>query len=175
MPEWKTIDTAPQDGTEILGWRNDAGVMLMRYVCPAQFLEEDAIEEMDDEDAYSEGWFCADFPECERIDESEWPTHWMPIPEGPDLTQNRDVSESHTCPECGNDDRSIEVLERMHRKLCYQDSYGVPGSEFTTCELCGGGGSPNVAFEHKSDCALLEVDQFLYGYGKYDADAEHGI
>ena len=54
------------------------------------------------------------------------------------------------------------LLSRVYDELCCDDSFGVPGSEFTTCSVCNGGGSPYVKFEHDDGCYLKPVEEFLY-------------
>jgi len=80
---WRLIETAPKDMTEILGWREDAGVMLIRWTAPIDFLTESELDELDEETADAEDWFFADFVTGGRLEGSEAPTHWMPLPEEP--------------------------------------------------------------------------------------------
>ena len=64
MSEWKTIDTAPRDGTEVLGaWRFMLGDWCFQIVKWHQ-------------GAWVVTW---DFDEVE-------PTHWMPLPKPPEDT-----------------------------------------------------------------------------------------
>jgi len=81
----ESIETAPKDGTEILGWREDCGVLLIRWTCPDGFLSEMELTEMDmdEESAFQMDWFCADFVNGCRLDGNEAPTHWMPLPDPP--------------------------------------------------------------------------------------------
>lgn len=67
MTEWQPISTAPKDGTEIIVFRNDAGVFC------AFFHEE------------TECWFSAD-----GLDDitDDMPTHWMPLPPPPQETSH---------------------------------------------------------------------------------------
>jgi len=86
MSEWQPIETAPRDGTEILGWRDDCGAMLIRYTACDAFMSEDEIERsgLDEETLFKPDWFGADFVAgCMRLEGSELPTHWMPLPEPP--------------------------------------------------------------------------------------------
>lgn len=83
MGEWQPIETAPRDGTEILGWRSDCGVLLVRWVCPEDFCTDREIEEMGADSAEQEDWFCADFICGDRMEGDEAPTHWMPLPAPP--------------------------------------------------------------------------------------------
>ncbi len=83
MSEWQPIDTAPKDGVELLGWREDCGIILMRYTAPIDFLTDAELEELDEESAEAYDWFAADFIAGCRMDGSETPTHWMPLPEAP--------------------------------------------------------------------------------------------
>lgn len=83
--EWLLIETAPKDGTDVLLWRADAGVMLGRFLAPCDFLNEaefaGALDEWEEPD-----WFGADFVRGFRISNDGPPTHWMPLPPAPVLT-----------------------------------------------------------------------------------------
>ncbi len=81
--EWQPIETAPTDGTEVLVWRQDCGILLARFMCAAEFLTDDELEKMDEDDAWQDDWFCADFVSGSRLEGDEVPTHWMPLPEPP--------------------------------------------------------------------------------------------
>jgi hypothetical protein len=87
MSEWQPIETAPKDGTEILAWRDDAGVMLVRYTSMDAFLTETELSRhgyrADDEAVAEEDWFYSDFVHGGRLAGDETPTHWMPLPEPP--------------------------------------------------------------------------------------------
>lgn len=84
-PQWLPIEQAPKDGTELLGWREDCGVMIIRWTAPTHFMTTDECERALAEDSRAEewleaeDWFCADF----RLDGSEAPTHFMPLPAPP--------------------------------------------------------------------------------------------
>ena len=80
---WQPIETAPKDGTEILLWRADAGVMLGRWIAPCDFLAE---AEWNGEwgDWEEPDWFGADFYIAGyRISNDGEPTDWMPLSAGP--------------------------------------------------------------------------------------------
>ena len=85
MNEWQPIETAPKDGGEILGWREDCGILLMRWTCVGEFLSDKEIEDGDysEESIWEQDWFCADFVYGLRLEGNEIPTHWMPLPEPP--------------------------------------------------------------------------------------------
>ena len=87
--EWKTIDTAPQDGTEILGYREDCGVLLIRWCALEDFFTDQELEctNFTDEEIQEQDWFFADFSQGDRLSSSGDATHWMPLPEPP--KQNR--------------------------------------------------------------------------------------
>lgn len=58
---------------------------------------------------------------------------------------------------------AVDVLQAVYDHFCPMDSYGVYGSEFATCEICGAGGAPMKPFVHKADCPMLPVEELLYG------------
>jgi hypothetical protein len=91
MAEWQPIETAPKDGTEILGWREDCDVILIRFTSMDDFMNEGEIKAEEriigrvysDDDLSCEGWFYADFVRGGRLADDEAPTHWMPLPPPP--------------------------------------------------------------------------------------------
>lgn len=82
--QWQPIETAPKDGTEILGWREDCGYLLIRWSCAEEFLTESEASGWNEDDLFLEDWFCADFISGERLEGSEAPTHWMPLSWSPE-------------------------------------------------------------------------------------------
>lgn len=71
----------------MLGWREDFGHMYMRYSAPVDFLNDAEIaglEGLCPECVDEPCWFAADFTgEAYRMEGSEVPTHWMPLPRPP--------------------------------------------------------------------------------------------
>jgi hypothetical protein len=82
---WRTIDSAPKDGTEVQGWREDCGPILVRWTSAGDFLTDAEAEEsgMTEEQLYEESWFYADFVQGGRLAADEYPTHWQPLPSAP--------------------------------------------------------------------------------------------
>lgn len=82
--KWQPIDDAPKDGTEILLYREDCGVILGRWISPAEFISDGDIAENFTEDEWHEpDWFGADFVSGFRISNDGTPTHWQPLPSPP--------------------------------------------------------------------------------------------
>lgn len=76
---WQPIETAPKDGTEILGWRGDAGVLIIRWTAPCEFLTDSELERLPEGSSETYDWFYADFVAGGRLEGDEVPTLWMPI------------------------------------------------------------------------------------------------
>jgi hypothetical protein len=67
MSNWQPIETAPKDGTTIVGWSKENGADILFY---GMTEHDDVIEE---------GWLY-------HFDFQTWPTkptHWMPLPKPP--------------------------------------------------------------------------------------------
>lgn len=79
--DWKPIETAPMDGSEILIASPDFGVVMARWICPSDFLHDREIERLGIANPDDNDWFFADFVSGGRLGEK--PTHWMPIPNQP--------------------------------------------------------------------------------------------
>ena len=61
-PVWQAIDTAPKNGSKILGWDFKCGCLIIEW---------------------SELFKCWDVSHNDRLDFTLEPTHWMPLPERP--------------------------------------------------------------------------------------------
>lgn len=86
MSNWQPIETAPKDGTEILGFREDAGVFIVRWCNCYDFMTDAECDEteMNDDQLSEPDWFYADFIKGGRLDGDLAPTHWQPLPEPPE-------------------------------------------------------------------------------------------
>jgi hypothetical protein len=84
--EWQPIETAPKDGTEVLIWREDCGPLMGRY-CSANELStmsDRERDELDEASLFQEDWWGGDADGGGfRLEGSEVPTHWMPLPTPP--------------------------------------------------------------------------------------------
>ncbi len=83
MTQWQDISTAPKDGTEILGWREDADIMLIRWTSCDAFCTDRELEGMDEDTAAQEDWFYADFVQGGRLEGDMVPSKWCAIPPPP--------------------------------------------------------------------------------------------
>lgn len=84
LREWRPMETAPKDGAEILGWRADAGVMMVKWTAPDYFLHDRELAEVSRESAEQEDWFSFDIMGGFRLEGDLAPTRWMPLPPEPD-------------------------------------------------------------------------------------------
>jgi hypothetical protein len=90
MSEWRSIESAPKDGTDVLVFAPEVGVaVLARFAAPCDFMTEHEGRRYDisDEDWDAPDWFAADFIQGCRLTNDGKPTHWMPLPEPPSPSQ----------------------------------------------------------------------------------------
>lgn len=67
MGEWRSMDTAPKDGTEFLAfWSYSTGIF--KYIQPMKWVDERFVISWDHDDEIN-------------------PTHWMPLPKPPEEQQ----------------------------------------------------------------------------------------
>lgn len=80
---WQPIETAPRH-TEVLVWREDSGAFIAKFTTPDAVItpEEMERERLEFPDDFEE-WFSDAYGWQEG---EEKPTHWMPLPEGPQPT-----------------------------------------------------------------------------------------
>jgi hypothetical protein len=81
--DWRPIESAPRDGSEILTWREDTGVLSLRWASAREFMTQAELDLLDEDEATEPGWFCADFVGSCRLEGADIPTHWRPMPLGP--------------------------------------------------------------------------------------------
>ena len=92
---WRTIDSAPKDGTEILAWREDCGVVIAAWTCQSNLMTDDEIERADLGDSADDcDWFSAYGFGCDWMSGGEAPTYWLPMPAGPALKGAPDADAS---------------------------------------------------------------------------------
>jgi hypothetical protein len=84
--QWRPIEEAPRDGTEIDVWREDAGVIRARWTSLSEFLTDKEMEQYTLEYIDEPGWFFADFVSGGRLDDGD-PTHFRPLPPAPEIHQ----------------------------------------------------------------------------------------
>lgn len=84
FPNWIPIADAPMH-KEVLAWREDAGAFVAIYTCAAALMDEREIEscELDEEALHGDRWFAYAQDGLFSMEGDETPTHWMPMPEGP--------------------------------------------------------------------------------------------
>lgn len=91
MGEWQPIETAPKDGTEIVAWRDDSGWFAAFFgscenLCLSDGEIEAAINEVGEDSFFLETWWAFTQDGVQRLEGSERPTHWMPLPTPPENT-----------------------------------------------------------------------------------------
>jgi len=92
VPEWLPIETAPKE-TEVLGWREDCGAMLMMHTSYDRFATDRECDEIDEGTLFLKDWFGSGIPwGMVRLEGSEIPTHWMPLPADPTAAGAGEVS-----------------------------------------------------------------------------------
>lgn len=85
--EWQPIETAPRH-TDILLYREDAGVFFGQYTYCAEWVSEDEIERegLTEDMLFAESFWAFDYDGTSRLENDLTPTHWMPLPEPPKET-----------------------------------------------------------------------------------------
>ncbi|CAB3909771.1 hypothetical protein LMG26842_05807 [Achromobacter dolens] len=102
---WKPIESAPKDGTEILAWREDCGQFIASYTSADAFpLTQAELDAYDEATLFAKDWF-TQWPDATRLDGSEVPTLWQPLPADPCPTCNDqgavgNILTAQPCPDC---------------------------------------------------------------------------
>ncbi|MDX3986888.1 MAG: hypothetical protein QHC88_16695 [Achromobacter sp.] len=107
---WLDIASAPKDGTEILAWRHDCGQFIASYTSADSFpMTQDELDAYDEETLFAKDWF-TQWPQALRLEGSEAPTLWQPMPADPCLTCGghgliggltpHSGYDAEPCPEC---------------------------------------------------------------------------
>ncbi|WP_088146979.1 hypothetical protein [Achromobacter denitrificans] len=103
--QWKPITSAPKDGTEILVWRSDCGQFIASYTSADAFpMTQDELDAWDEETLFAKDWF-TQWPQALRLEGSEVPTLWQPLPVDPCQTCNDqgavgNILNAEPCPDC---------------------------------------------------------------------------
>lgn len=94
---WQPIETAPKE-TEILGWRDDCGVLLIMHTSFDRWASDAECDAIDEETLFSKDWFSVAIPGyLERLEGTLIPTHWMPLPDDP-VTNHAASAGDTRCP-----------------------------------------------------------------------------
>jgi hypothetical protein len=78
---WRSMRSAPKDGTPILAWRWDIqSAVIVRYGSAAELLTEEELETWGRDKSHEPAWFFAGFVSGGRLDSEEVLSRWMPRP-----------------------------------------------------------------------------------------------
>ena len=81
---WRTMHDAPKNGTEILGWRADCGILLIKYMSASELFSEEELKDVDDDDTlFKDDWWATCWNGVWRLEGDEVPEFWMPLPAEP--------------------------------------------------------------------------------------------
>jgi len=93
MSEWLPTYIAPLR-TEVLLWREDCGQFIGSFTQASSFpMTQDEIDALDDEAMESWDWF-SQWPDARRLDGSEAPTFWRPLPDDPLVDKSSEMQDS---------------------------------------------------------------------------------
>lgn len=99
---WMPFDSAPVDGSEIIVYRDDAGVFTAHFTSPMEMIGSD---DTDDDELR---WFTI---HGEDLTE-DLPTHWMPLPLPPDDRTNVSVAQDSCLNQTLIDSAVSTAIER---------------------------------------------------------------
>lgn len=81
--EPQPIETAPKDGTEVIGYNDQYGPTIVFYGSMELLsLTQTEIESFDEDDFFAETWWCFAQDGASRIACDLVPTAWLPLPKG---------------------------------------------------------------------------------------------
>lgn len=84
---WRDVDygNMPPFHSEILLYREDAGVMLGQFTSLESFMPIEEAEKLGigDESYFQDSWWAFSKDGLDRLDDDGDPTHWMPLPKPP--------------------------------------------------------------------------------------------
>lgn len=67
------------------------------------------------------------------------------------------------------------ILNGILDELQTSDSYGVYGSDFTTCHCCGAGGSPYVTYQHTDECPVRIAESALQQWEEWNSQCREFV
>lgn len=88
---------------------------------------------------------------------------WSTLPK-PESATLQDVYEEYLPAD------PMAVLNVLLSELQPSDSFGVYGSDFTTCQCCGAGGSPYRRYEHTAQCPVGIAEAALQRWEDWQSD-----
>ena len=91
---WRSIETAPKDGTEINGYRPDQGVFTFRWAEMGDFVPRNAAGDPTEDYDEDFAWWWHD--RWGWMQDELTPTLWQPLPQGPDTSTDRHPLEEAT-------------------------------------------------------------------------------
>ncbi|WPQ34333.1 hypothetical protein [Achromobacter xylosoxidans] len=144
---WLPIESAPKDGTEILAWREDCGQFIASYTSADAFpLTQAELDAYDEATLFAKDWF-TQWPQALRLEGSEIPTKWQPLPADPCPTCNDqgavgNILTAEPCPDCAapgvstvEDAQAVAWMDpdtqdviSAERKASWLSEYGAGGA-----------------------------------------------
>lgn len=114
---WMPIESAPKDGTEVLAWREDCGQFIARYTSADAFpMTQAELDAYDEGTLFAKDWF-TQWPQALRLEGSEIPTKWQPLPADPSPTCNNqgavgNILTAQPCPDCSAPASPVSTVEQ---------------------------------------------------------------
>lgn len=166
---WLPIESAPKDGTEILAWREDCGQFIARYTSADAFpMTQAELDTYDEATLFAKDWF-TQWPQAIRLEGSEIPTLWQPMPADPCPTCNDqgavgNILTAEPCPSCAAP-RASTVQDKPTAYLTL-DEDGAPCMLFFDVVeargYCEVGEEPEALWRHPASAAGDAQDAARY-------------